>query len=399
MNNWKRNLFIMWLAQLSGMMTITFIMSFIPIYVAELGITEIHSKGFWAGILMGASAFFASFTGPIWGNVADRYGRKIMVERVLFSNAILTLLMAFAANVWQFLILRSIQGILGGFVSAAIALVTSFTPKEKVGAALGFFQNAMIVGSTLGPLLGGILVDAGGFQLAFLVMALFSLSAGLLVHFLVKEPFITNSAKINESFWGSFRYLLSLKGLVALCLVNFLVQFGTMIVLPIVPTFLKVLDPSVKYLATLTGIIIALGGVFAAISAALIGRLSDRYGHRRMLLIMTSGAAITFLATAGVTSISQFIFLRILSGILLGGMLPTTNAMINSLIPADRRGTAFGITSSFGLLGNVVGPITGGILPPLVTYRGVFMVTALLIFTAAWWVARNSSTQSRLSQG
>jgi len=387
MEPWKRNLIVMWFAQWSGMVTITFIMSFIPLYVGVLGVHNVRLAGIWAGILMGASALFASIFSPIWGNLADRYGRKIMVQRVLFSNTIVTLLMALTTNVWQFLGLRVIQGVLGGFSAAAVALVASLTPREKTGFALGIFQSAMVAGAASGPLLGGFLVDTAGPKPTFVFMGLASLLPALAVRFLVREDFTPAPAAAGMRLLSSARQLLAIPGLLPIVVINFLIQFSLMIIGPVIPLFIKSLVRAPEHIAFTSGLVIAVGGIFSALSAIGTGRFGDRFGQRKLLVFMITGAGLTFAAQALVRSTPQFLALRAVNGVFTGGMLPTTLSLINSLVPPERRATAFGLTTSFSLLGNVFGPISGGVLAAAVGLRGVFPITAILLLLAAVWVS------------
>ena len=387
MQRWKQNLYTVGIAQVMGAGTITFIASFIPLFVKELGVTDPKDIALWSGLLMGVSAFFAAIGGPVWGNLGDRKGRKRMVERVLYSNTIIALLLGFSTTVWHLLILRSVQGMLGGFMAASIALVTSLAPASEVGFALGFYQAAMTAGGALGPLLGGFLVDTLSFKSAFWIMGGFTLAAGLLVRYFVHEEFVPATGKSREQgFFASLKEILSSRSLLAMLVVNFLVQFSLMVIAPIAPLFIHSLSPETSYITTLTGLVLASGGLASAVSAIFAGRLSDRVGHKKLLILMTLGAAVVITVQMSVTSPWQFLALRIVAGACMGGMLPTSNALINSLIPENKRGTAFGVSTSFSLMGNVLGPIVGGLIgASALGYRGVFPVTgALLLVTAIW---------------
>lgn len=385
METWRRNLYAMWFAQATGMSTLSFIMSFIPLYVVHLGVKNPAAAARWAGLLMGTSAFFATFSGPLWGSLADRIGRKPMVERVLISNSVITLLMAFAGNVYVFFFLRVIQGMLGGFYSAAIALVTSFTPPEKTGFALGLFQTAMTAGYTLGPLIGGVLADRVGFRNTFLIMACFSLTAFFIVHFLVRENFRPSSSH-REPLLQSLRRTLQIPGLLPVLLVNFGVQFSLMAIGPIIPLFIKELGTGSSYLASFSGLVIAVGGLCGSLSALIAGNLSDRFPAKRVMAILATGGTVAFVLQGLARSPWQLLLFRGLTGLFMGGMIPAANTLINTMIPRDRKGSAFGLTTSFSLLGNVLGPVCGGLLSSLTGFRGVFLVIAALTATLSFWL-------------
>src|SRR5207302_4672494 len=129
---------------------------------AELGVETASAVDLWAGILNGVTSFVAAFASPVWGRVADRRGRKLMLLRSSLAIAVFTALMGVAANVWQFFAFRALMGVFAGFSSAAIALVASQVPEERLGYALGWLSTGQLVGSLVGPLIGGALGRSDG---------------------------------------------------------------------------------------------------------------------------------------------------------------------------------------------------------------------------------------------
>jgi DHA1 family multidrug resistance protein-like MFS transporter len=390
----------MWFVQFGAGISLSFIFSFVPLYLPHLGVTGTHQVGIWSGILMGASPLFAALLGPFWGNLADKHGRKIMVERVLLSNIAVVIAMGFVTNVYQFLALRILQGILGGFTSAAIALVTSFTPREKTGYALGIYQTAQIVGSASGPMIGGFLADAFNYRFPFFFMSVVSLTSFLIVFFLVKEPPLRGNIKKKESFVRSLSAVTHIPGLMPMAFINFLIQFGLMIIAPIVPLYIKSLSHEGAYVATITGIILALGGAAAALSSVITGRIGDRVGHRRILLTLSIGTGIMFGLTALASSIFTFGLARTATGLFLGGLMPTSNALISQFVTEEKRGVAFGVTTSMTLLGNVLGPLAGGWLSGVIGLAETFLVTmGLFIITALWVWTHNPQKLLKQAEG
>jgi DHA1 family multidrug resistance protein-like MFS transporter len=154
LDEWKKGLSVLWSVQFIGMSAITGVISFLPLYVAQLGITEASEAAMWSGVLVGSAAFCAAISNPYWGAMADRKGRQLMVERVLFLFALIIFAMAFVSNVYQLLFLRILQGLCGGFVAASTALAVSMIPKEKIAATVGMLQTSLIVGGAMGPMLG-----------------------------------------------------------------------------------------------------------------------------------------------------------------------------------------------------------------------------------------------------
>lgn len=387
METWKRNLYRMCFVQGGAGLSLSFIFSFIPLYLPHLGITETHEVAVWSGILMAAAPLFAALLGPVWGNLGDRYGRKLMVERVLLSNIFVIIAMGFVTNVYQLVGLRILQGALGGFQSAAIALVTSFPPKEKTGAALGIYQTATIVGTAAGPFLGGLLADLVNYRFPFFFMGLISLASLLIVHFRVEEPLRTDKAvKKTEPFFKNLSAVTHIPGLLPMAFINFLIQFGMMVVAPIVPLYIKALSDQESYVATWTGIILALAGAAASVSSIAAGRMGDRVGHRTVLIMLSVGTAVMFGFTALTTTILAFAVMRIAAGLFIGGLMPTSNALISRFVTEEKRGVAFGVTTSMTLFGTVAGPLAGGWLSGAIGLKSTFLITMGLFLIAALWV-------------
>lgn len=384
---WKKNLAVMWFAQLAGMGAITGVMSFLPLYVPQLGITKLEEVEFWSGILMGVSSLFAALAGPHWGALADRKGRKPMVERVMLAFAIVMGLMALVTNVYQLLVLRIIQGIFGGFTAAALALVTSITPEEELGFTMGVFQTAMIAGSAFGPMFGGFVADHFGYRSAFVAFSLLCLASLTTIHFFVSERFVPVRQEAKPSVRGQVLQVLAIPGLKGMLFVQFLVQFAVQVIAPVLPLYVKTLAPNITYVASVCGAIISAAGLTSALASAVVGTLSKRIAHHTILFVGASLAALSFAGQALAPSVLTLGVLRGVSGLFIGSMLPSVNALISLLIPPAKRGVAFGVTTAASQMGNVLGPVTGGAIALSLTIPAVFWLTAGLFAVVAVWVA------------
>ena len=104
---------------------------------------------------------------PLWGWVADRFGRKKMILRATFGGGLALLLMSFSQNAWQFLGLRLFQGILTGSATASLALIAATTPTEKQGFAMGSMSSAVFAGDMSGLFIGGLLASHFGYRSSF----------------------------------------------------------------------------------------------------------------------------------------------------------------------------------------------------------------------------------------
>ncbi|MCL5108924.1 MAG: MFS transporter, partial [Chloroflexi bacterium] len=125
----------------------------------------------WAGLLGFAAGLSMAASAPVWGALADRYGRKSMVLRATLGGAVLVGTMGLVQSVQQLLVIRFLQGAVTGVTAAFASLVAGFTPRERVGFALGTLQMSAYLGNSLGPLLGGVIADSIGFRFSFFLTA------------------------------------------------------------------------------------------------------------------------------------------------------------------------------------------------------------------------------------
>ncbi|MDR7868034.1 MAG: MFS transporter [Sporomusaceae bacterium] len=380
---WKKNLAALWFAQLAGMGAITGVMAFLPLYVRELGITSLEEAGVWSGVLMGAAPLTAALAGPYWGAVADRHGRKLMVMRVMFAFFTVMVLMGFVASVNQLLFLRVVQGVCGGFTAAALALVTSLSPPDQITWTLGIFQTAMIAGSAFGPMFGGIIADHFGYRWAFVSFGLLCLVSLIIIRLAVVERFTPAAATAKQPVWREIGAIITIPGLWLTLALQFLIQFAMMIIAPILPIYVHVLAPNLTYIASAAGAIIAAAGLTSAVASAAMGKISKRFSHRAILIAAGALSALCFAAQALADNVLLFGAMRAVSGFFLGAMLPTVNALTYFLIPEEKRGVAYGVTTASMQMGIVFGPISGGALAVYFGFPSVFWLSALLFAAVA----------------
>jgi DHA1 family multidrug resistance protein-like MFS transporter len=377
-SSWRSTLVIMFVAQLLSIVGFSFVLPFIPFYIREIGVTDEQLVPVWAGILGAASGLTMTIFSPIWGWLSDRYGRKIMVERAMFAGAFITMAMGMVGNVYQLLILRLLMGAFTGTISASISLVSSVLPGAKLGFGLGLMQVAVFLGMTLGPWIGGMIADIVGYRFTFIAGGVILLLGGILVLAGPKEKFIRPSAASMKRS-GSMRALIGLPGFASLMAVFFLFNFSIHIAIPILPLFIEQVGNLKTRVASTTGMLFAVTGATASISAAGIGYLSDRKGHKRVLVVNLLITGIMWVAHALAQSIQQLLVIRIIFGLAAGGNLPTMNALVGKLTPKESYGKAYGLTASMTSLGMTLGPLAGGIMASYMGFRWPFVVVSLLL--------------------
>jgi DHA1 family multidrug resistance protein-like MFS transporter len=378
---WQKTLYIMFAAQLLSIIGFAFVLPFLPFYIRELGVTDERLVPIWAGVQAASASLVMAFFSPLWGWLADRYGRKIMVERAMFGGAVITFAMGLVGNVWQLLFLRLLSGATTGTISASIAMISTIVPRQKLGYSLGLMQVAVFLGMTLGPWIGGLLADAVGYRLTFMIGGGILLMGGALVLIGARERFIRPSEEALGKN-GRLFSLLVYGGFPAMLAIFFFFHFTIYFVMPILPLFIEtMIDPSQGGVASTTGLLFAVSGGAAALAAGGIGYLSDRSGYKTILTISLFLTAFGLLLHGAAQSVAHLILLRIFYGLAAGGILPTMNALVGRLIPPDSYGKAYGLTSSMTCLGMAAGPFFGGILAAWWGYRWPFVFVGTLMIS------------------
>ncbi|HXT82026.1 MAG TPA: MFS transporter [Acetobacteraceae bacterium] len=385
---WQRTLWAMVGIQFVMTASISFLSPIIPLILPELGVTTVEGVDIWAGVIGGATSFVAAFASPVWGRVADRHGRKLSLLRSSFAIAVFTGLMGLATNVWQFFGARAVMGAFAGFSSSAIALVASQVPERRLGYALGWLSTGQLVGSLVGPVIGGALADmTGSYRTPFFWTSAVTMAGLALVWLIVQEDFKpVKAVGRSRSGRGSLALLTASSGLLSLFFVLLMAQFSVRTVQPVVTLFVQELVGSPPEIATLAGIAFSITGLANLIASPFLGNRSDVIGYRRVLLICLVGASVTSLPQIFVHNYWLFVAERFAVGLFIGGILPTANALIGRSVSREHRGTIYGLTASATFLGNSLGPLTGGAVAASLGLRWVFVVTTVLLAANLVWV-------------
>ena len=380
MESWKVNLFSVWFGCFFTGLAISQILPFLPLYVSQLGVTSHEALSMWSGLTFSVTFLVSAIVSPMWGSLADRKGRKLMLLRASLGMAIAILLQAFATNVWQLCFLRAVMGLTSGYIPNAMALVASQVPRERSGWALSTLSTAQISGVIGGPLLGGFLADHVGLRAVFIITAVLLVVSFLVTLFLIKEggrPVISKSERLSgKAVFASLPY----PGLmISLFVTTMVIQLCNGSVGPILALFIKSMEPESTNIAFLSGMIAAVPGVSALISAPRLGKLGDRIGTARILMATLIFAVVLFFAMSFVTSPLQLGVLRFLLGFADGAMLPAVQTLLVKYSSDQVTGRIFGYNQSFMYLGNVAGPLIGASVSAMAGFRWVFAATAIVV--------------------
>ncbi|BBE77033.1 multidrug resistance protein MdtG [Phytobacter sp. MRY16-398] len=374
-------------------------MPFLPLYVELLGVTGHSALNMWSGLVFSITFLFSAMASPFWGGLADRKGRKIMLLRSALGMAIVMALMGFAQNIWQFLVLRALLGLLGGFIPNANALIATQMPRNRSGWAMGTLSTGGVAGALLGPLAGGLLADVYGLRMVFFITASVLFICFLLTLFCIRENF-TPVAK--KEMLHAKEVLASLKSprlVLSLFVTTMIIQVATGSIAPILTLYVRELAGNVGNIAFISGMIASVPGVAALMSAPRLGRLGDRIGPEKILVAALLISVLLLVPMAFVQTPWQLGLLRFLLGAADGALLPAVQTLLVYNTTQQIAGRVFSYNQSFRDIGNVTGPLLGAAVSANYSFRAVFCVTAgIVLFNAFYsWVSLQRPARQRVA--
>ena len=385
MQIWKRNLYVCWLGLFVAGVGMSQIAPILPLYIKHLGVDNTALIEQFSGIAFGITYIISAIFSPIWGQAADKYGRKPMILRASLGMAITIFCMGFAQNVYELIGLRLLQGVITGYGTACITLIATQTDIEHTGWALGTLSTATIAGSLLGPIIGGYIGENLGLQNVFFITGALMLIAFITTFLFVTESFTRQDKKVNsiKEIWSSIPN----KRLTFVIFATFfMITLSSYTIEPIVTVYVTQLSPDTSHVALLAGLAFSALGLANIIASPILGKFSDKIGAQKVLLATLVMAGVIYIPQAFVKDPWQLIVLRFLAGLAVAGLNPSIYTLIKKITPDSLTGRVMGFSISAGYLGVFGGSILGGQVAAYWGIRYVFFVTSALLLINAVWV-------------
>lgn len=380
--NWKRIAYLMCGIQVGAGIAMIGVMAFLPLFLGELGVNDPGEAAFWAGLISGVTPFMIALSAPFWSLEASRRGPKLVMSIVLATAIATALLCAVATAPWQVLVLRTVQGLAGGFVPIGLSVVTMVTPEEETSRFLGYFQASMVMGIMFGPLAGGLVADTFGYRMPFIFFAVLAILCLISLH--VFMPDIREKpAEKKTSTWKELKYFIKIPLVRIMVGMQFLCNFGITGIGPILPLYIKeMMGGDADLIATTVGIIIFLAGGVSAACSLSVGNVTARISMKKVLLASTFFAGLTFIMQYLMPNIWGLGFFRAATGFGMGFIMPVANTYIAESVPPEKRSIVFGVVSGVTIMGNVAGPVCSGAIAMTFGYSSVFWLTAAAFMVA-----------------
>lgn len=391
----KRNFIIMWICNFLVAGTMTMIMPFLSLYIDTFGD---HSPAYvqkWSGLIFGAVFVSAFIMSPIWGRIADKHGFKPILMINCIGLALSVFLMGFVQSVEAFFLLRLLMGIVTGFIPTSLAFISSQTSREEAGKMLGTLQMGNVAGMLFGPIFGGLLADFFGFQYTFMITSSTLLLSAVIVLFGIQEiRKTTNKQRVTYSRRTIIKALFKHRLMFNIMLVTTIIQIGNFSIQPLLSLYVAELTEA-KEIAFLAGLTFSAAGLGNLLFARKWGRIGDDIGYEKVLSVLLILSFVFIIPQAFVTELWQLMVFRLLFGIAIGGMIPVTTALVRREAPIDIQGEVMGYNTSFRFLGNIIGPMLGGIISGFIGIASVFIVTACLFLIGFLflYIARRKPSQ------
>ncbi|HFI0427778.1 TPA: multidrug efflux MFS transporter [Streptococcus suis] len=380
---WKQNLKVAWLGNFLTGTSFTLVMPFISVFVEELGVGPGQVE-YYAGLAVSVNALAAALMAPIWGSLADRYGRKPMMVRAAFAMIFTMGGMAFVPNVFWLLALRVLNGVFTGYIPNATALIASQVPKDKTGYALGTLSTGAVAGNLIGPTLGGILAEMFGVHMVFLLVGLLYAIVVLLTVFYIREDFIPVKRGEAMSVKEVFAQVKDRQMLVGLFVTSMIIIAAAHAVVPILTLYVRHLGQT-DNLLFVAGFIISLPGMASLVTSGYLGKIGDRIGNHRLLLIALTYSLLINVFCVFAENPFQLGLLRFMYGFGTGALLPSVNSLLTKLTPKEGISRIFSYNQLFNNLGSVVGPMMGSAVAAHMGYDWVFYLSSgLVLFNLIW---------------
>jgi DHA1 family multidrug resistance protein-like MFS transporter len=378
---YRRNLFAVTSASFIGFMGFTLVMPFLPLYFHQLGVDDVGRVAMWSGLSLGVTPALTAMLSPFWGRLADRFGRKIMVERSLASFVIVMAAMAFVTRPWHVFALRCVQGLFAGYGALTLTMAADSAPPGRMPQAIGTVQTAQRLGPALGPVFGGTVAALVGLQRAFFVASVCYLVALVVVFVMYDERLAhahaAGSGGANTPDRGvTFRDVLAFENFLLMALVIFGLQFVDRSFGPVLPLYVGQLGTSAARIPFVSGLLFSIAAGAGALGHHYCARMLARRSAAQLIAAAGLAGAVSAVGYVAANSVGWLFLATPLFGLAIGVATTAAYTAAAAVIPANVRGTGFGLLTTASLIGLAVSPVVCGFLA-VSSIRAVFALDVI----------------------
>jgi MFS family permease len=346
----------------------------LPLFAASLGATPTEIG--WIVVASTIPGVLISFPA---GALADQLGtqRVLLASLVVFASA--PFLYLGVETAWQLMAVRFYHGfataIFGTVANAAIA--RRYT--QDRAARLSAYSSATIVGRSLAPFLGGLLISLASYGAVYVACAIsgvLALGAGLLLR--DSQP-VRARVTARLRFWASLKEVLRDRGILLVSTV----EAAQYLVFGAIEAFLALYAAALGVPAWQIGIILGVQLVSIVFAKPLMGRLSDRAGRRRVILPGLALGAGSVLLLPWVSGFFGLAALSLVFGLGFAMVTSSTSALVADLTRNGRFGASMGVLRTVMDVGQSIGPVLTGWMVAVAGYADAFNLLAAILVAAA----------------
>ncbi|REJ31780.1 MAG: hypothetical protein DIU83_11125 [Bacillota bacterium] len=384
---YRRNLYVLWPATFLVSASWTQVIPFLPLFMAQLGVEE--NLNFWSGLAVSAHFITGMIMMPVWGKLADRYGRKPMLVRAGLSLSLIYFLTSLSTEAWHVVAARLANGALTGFIPMSISLVGTNTPPQYSARYVASVQTSSAIGTIVGPVIGGTLAGIFGVRGSLQASAALVLVSALLAIFFVQErhkPETVERTSLAADVRAAF-------GMPVMGLVLFISLVGQAASMSIQPVLVLQVESLLGQAGSgfWSGVILALPGIAFALSATRWVGLLDTMAAHQVLAVAFTGTGVGYVLAGLVNNIWLFVLLFFAASVFVAAFRPLAAALITQRVAPDFRGRAFGLQSSATTMGGFIAPLFAGVVADWFGRSAVFVATGALMLLGVLVVQRHGA--------
>ena len=390
---WRRNRYVMPLANLICGLGFNLVWPFVPLMVRGLGVRE--NLETWVGNMLMVFYIVSFAVSPVWGGIADHFGRKLMVLRAMMGIGVAMLLMPFAETPLTFAALLMLIAVFNGFTPAGVSLLVANTPPKRIGSVVALAQTGGLVGQALGPALGAMLVALFEHQHhVFWISAALMLAGGSLVALFAGEVKQLAGGPWRIRWIGGLRDLLRVPRMGLLYLLGFLFMImwygGVTVITVFMLQILEARGADAAQEAYWVGAAAMAMAVGTVIALPLWGRVLDRIGPKRVLVFASIATIVTHLPLLVIDTPLQVVITRAAFGLSAAAMPTAIVQLIRIHAPAGMDARAISYSTAFQFFAMGIAPFAAGLIGPVLGLRVYFALTILAMAGGLWLLMRRA---------
>jgi DHA1 family multidrug resistance protein-like MFS transporter len=389
-DDWRRIVVVFSVTSLVEGLGVSQVFSFLAPYLHEMGVPDAERVPFVG--LFSALVFVVGMPlVPLWGVWADKYSRKAVIVRSCLVEAVVFGAVALSREPWQLALSLLLIGFQLGNTGVMLAGIRDVVPRARIGTVIALFGVSGSIGSAIGPVLGGFLVDRLGWSLSamFWSSAGLSIATGALVWFGSREvrPEVIPQGRVLPLAFGALRGVLAdpaVRRIFAIYGVAFLANQMSRPYQALIVEHIVGAGPG---LVSSIGFVAGTAALVGAVTAPIGGLVGDRIGFRPVLIgaLFVGGLA---LATVPLAAAIPVVALAVLVFTACNGIV---GAMVFSLlateVPPERRSQTLNLVYLPLYAAGIVGPAVGGTIAGFTGPTGPFWAAAAVFLGGAIVVA------------